>query len=106
MDQNIQKILEIKNKNKITASTKSIKGMTEKNTKVKLMTLKGEKIKEVKANQKGKFKLNGLDLKQYQGKQLKIVVCKRLHDYINGEGGDCILKTIKFKVKKQIFYYK
>ena len=80
--------------------------MTEKNTKVKLMTLKGEKIKEVKANQKGKFKLNGLDLKQYQGKQLKIVVYKRLHDYINGEGGDYILKTIKFKVKKQIFYYK
>lgn len=98
--QKTKKKLEIKNKNKITASTKSIKGMTEKNTKVKLMTLKGEKIKEVKANQKGKFKLNGLDLKQYQGKQLKIVVCKRLHDYINGEGGDYILKTIKFKVKK------
>lgn len=104
--QKTKKKLEIKNKNKITASTKSITGMTEKNTKVKLMTLKGEKIKEVKANQKGKFKLNGLDLKQYQGKQLKIVVCKRLHDYINGEGGDYILKTIKFKVKKQIFYYK
>lgn len=99
--QKTKKKLEINSKEEISGITNKITGVTEKKAKVVLMTLKGEKIKTVRANKKGKFSLDGLDLTLYQGKKLKIVAYKRIDDRINDEGGDVALKIIKFKVQSK-----
>lgn len=65
------------------------------------MTFKGEEIKTVKANKKGKFSLDELDLTLYQGKKLKVVAYKRIYDRINDEGGYVAVKTVKFKVQEK-----
>lgn len=96
--QKTKKKLEINSKEEISGTTNKITGVTEKKAKVVLMTLKGEKIKTVRANKKGKFSLDGLDLTLYQGKKLQIVAYKLIDDQVNGEGGYVALRTVKFTV--------
>lgn len=99
--QKTKKKLEIQSKEEINCTTNKITGVTEKNAKVVLMTLKGEGIKTVRANKKGEFSLDGLDLTLYQGKKLKVVAYKRIYDQINDEGGYVAVKTVRFKVQNK-----
>ena len=98
--QKTKKKLAINDKEDITGLTKQIVGITEKQAKVKLLTLGDEEIKAAKSNTKGKFVFDNLNLEPYSGKQLKVVLYKLVYDYINGEGGYVKLKTVKFRVKK------
>ena len=52
----------------------------------------------VKANKKGIFILDTLDLQAYGGKKLKITAYLPYDDQINGEYGLVKLRTVKFAV--------
>ncbi|MCL2083471.1 MAG: leucine-rich repeat domain-containing protein [Oscillospiraceae bacterium] len=70
--QNISSELTLKTSaKKITTKTRKITGKAHKNMSVRL-TCGKKTIETVKANSKGKFTFNKLDLKKYRGKKLKI----------------------------------
>lgn len=96
--QKLKKKLKVNKVKKIKVTTNKITGKTEKKARVILSTVKGEKIKKVKANKKGIFILDTLDLQAYGGKKLKITAYLPYDDQINGEYGLVKLRTVKFAV--------
>ena len=99
--QNIKKKLKVNRVKKIKSTTKKITGVTEKRAKVVLMTYRGKKIKTVKANKKGIFSFNKLNLKKYKGKKLKITAYLLYDDQINTERNYLAVRTVKFTVRKR-----
>lgn len=99
--QNLEKKLKVNKVKKIKSKTKKITGVTEKKAIVILKTSGGKKIKKVKADKKGIFAFNKLDLKKYKGKKLKITAYLPYDDQINSEYHLHALKTVKFTVRKK-----
>ncbi len=99
---NVKKILKLtspKKVTKITSKTKKIVGKADKNLEVRLyyLTSKGrQRIKKVKADKNGVFKMKNLNLKKYKKKKL-ILGSYYINNYYQEEWE---MKTYTFKLKK------
>lgn len=91
------KLITPKSLKKITKNTVKIVGKTQKGAKVILRTSTGKKIKAVKANAKGIFTLNKLNLKKYGGKKLTLEAFL----YHNYHDENWTLDSVKFTVRKK-----